>query len=186
MQCDSVPERFAGRQPAGIHAFRPSPLAPAPVPQPLCPILHPCCQPMPPFPLLPPRQGDLHKLQLEGRMPRPDVVVVDPARPGLSPAVISYLRACGCRRLVYVSCNASTQARDIKQLCAATEEGGAAEAAARRGGKERGGGREGGSTGHGSGSSSASGPFRLISMQAVDLYPQTWHVETVAVLDAVQ
>ncbi len=105
-------------------------------------------------------------------MPRPDVVVVDPARPGLSPAVITYLRSCGCRRLVYVSCNASTQARDIKMLCAAGDSEG--EVASRHGGD-----------GSSSGASSAGGPFRLVSMQAVDLYPQTWHVETVAVLDAV-
>ena len=103
-------------------------------------------------------------------MPRPDVVVVDPARPGLSPAVIDYLRACGCRRLVYVSCNASTQARDIKMLCAAAE------------GEDT---RSSGS-GSSSGSSTGEGPFRLVSMQAVDLYPQTWHVETVAVLDVVR
>ena len=111
-------------------------------------------------------------------MPRPDIVVVDPARPGLSPAVVAYLRACGCRRLVYVSCNASTQARDIRLLCAAEEERGGASASAGSGGS---GGREGiaGSIGGGG------GPFRLVSMQAVDLYPQTWHVETVAVLDAV-
>ncbi|PRW45128.1 tRNA (uracil-5-)-methyltransferase-like protein A [Chlorella sorokiniana] len=123
-------------------------------------------------------QGDLHKLQLEGCMPQPDVVVVDPARPGLSPAVIRYLRSCGCRRLVYVSCNASTQARDIKLLCAAGE----GEEVAASGGKA---GNSGGSSSGRSSSGQAGGPFRLVSMQAVDLYPMTWHVETVAVLDAV-
>jgi tRNA/tmRNA/rRNA uracil-C5-methylase (TrmA/RlmC/RlmD family) len=80
-------------------------------------------------------------------------VVADPARPGLSPAVVRYLRACGARRLVYVSCNAATQARDIALLCAGEGENSAA-------------------------------PFRLASVQAVDLYPQTAHVETVAVLEA--
>lgn len=98
-------------------------------------------------------QGDLHRLQLAGRLPRPDVVVVDPARPGLSALVIDYLRGCGARRLVYVSCNAATQARDVRALCSDAEGGGG-------------------------------GPFRLVSVQAVDLYPQTHHVETVAVLDA--
>ena len=118
-------------------------------------------------------------------MPRPEVVVVDPARPGMSPAVIDYLRACGCRRLVYVSCNASTQARDIKMLCAAAEgedtRGGSAQRAGNRFGSQH----DAGSGGSGGGSSTGEGPFRLVSMQAVDLYPQTWHVETVAVLDAV-
>lgn len=110
-------------------------------------------------------QGDLQKLQLEGRLPRPDVVVVDPARPGLSPLVIDYLRRCGARRVVYVSCNAATQARDIRALC--SDDGSAA----------------GGGSGVGAAGSGA--PFHLVSVQAVDLYPQTHHVETVAVLDAV-
>ena len=61
-------------------------------------------------------QGDLGKLQLEGRLPVPDVVVVDPARPGLAPAVIAYLRACGARRIVYVSCHPGTLARDAGLL----------------------------------------------------------------------
>lgn len=113
-------------------------------------------------------QGDLAKLQLEGRLPCPDVVVVDPARPGLSPAVIAYLRSCGARRVVYVSCNASTQARDIKMLCAPPAP-------------------EADSSGEGPGADvgSAQCTYRLVSVQPVDMYPQTWHVETVAVLDAV-
>ena len=32
---------------------------------------------------------------------------------------MSYLRRCGARRVVYVSCNAATQARDLQLLCAA-------------------------------------------------------------------
>lgn len=103
-------------------------------------------------------QGDLQRLQLAGRLPQPDVVVVDPARPGLSPLVIDYLRGCGARRVVYVSCNAATQARDIRALCTSTGGGGSGDGGA---------------------------PFRLVSVQAVDLYPQTHHVETIAVLDAV-
>ncbi|KAL4448305.1 hypothetical protein ABPG75_005524 [Micractinium tetrahymenae] len=127
-------------------------------------------------------QGDLQKLQLAGRLPRPDVVVVDPARPGLPPLVIEYLRGCGARRVVYVSCNAATQARDIRALCSASESGGA-------GGAERSSGRgtgDGDATERGVSSSAtgSGGPFRLVSVQAVDLYPQTHHVETVAVLDA--
>ena len=125
-------------------------------------------------------QGDLGKLQLEGRLPAPDVVVVDPARPGLAPAVIAYLRACGARRIIYVSCNASTQARDIKLLCGGGGDGDRRDSSS-QGGSEAGG--EGGSSG--SGSPAAEGlRYRLASVQACDLYPHTWHVETVAVLDA--
>ena len=131
-------------------------------------------------------QGDLGRLQLEGRLPAPDVVVVDPARPGLAPAVVAYLRACGARRVVYVSCNASTQARDIRLLCGdASRDASGDGSSSSEGGAEAG--SEDSSSGSGSGSSSpaAGGQrYRLASVQACDLYPYTWHVETVAVLDA--
>jgi hypothetical protein len=39
----------------------------------------------------------------------PDVIIVDPARAGLSGAVRSYLVASSARRVVYVSCNPATQ-----------------------------------------------------------------------------
>lgn len=64
-------------------------------------------------------QGDLDCISstLRRQLPPPDVVVVDPARPGLSADVIDYLRVTEARRVVYVSCNPATQARDIAQLC---------------------------------------------------------------------
>lgn len=48
---------------------------------------------------------------------RPQVVVVDPARAGLGAGVVQYLMQCGAQRVVYVSCNAATQARDLQLLC---------------------------------------------------------------------
>ena len=48
---------------------------------------------------------------------QPKVVVVDPARAGLSRGVVQYLLQCGAQRVVYVSCNAATQARDLQLLC---------------------------------------------------------------------
>jgi hypothetical protein len=48
---------------------------------------------------------------------RPQVVVVDPARAGLGAGVLQYLVQCGAQRVVYVSCNAATQARDLQVLC---------------------------------------------------------------------
>jgi tRNA/tmRNA/rRNA uracil-C5-methylase (TrmA/RlmC/RlmD family) len=48
---------------------------------------------------------------------RPSVVVVDPARAGLGQGVVQYLLRCGAKRVVYVSCNAATQARDLQLLC---------------------------------------------------------------------
>ncbi len=75
-----------------------------------------------------------------------DVAVVDPPRAGLGEGVVAALAAGAPRRIVYVSCDPATLARDVKQMRAAG--------------------------------------FRLIRATPVDLFPQTYHVETVAVLDA--
>ena len=45
---------------------------------------------------------------------RPDAVVVDPPRKGLTPEVIECIAAMNPERVVYVSCNVATQARDLK------------------------------------------------------------------------
>jgi len=78
---------------------------------------------------------------LSGRI----AVVVDPPRMGLSQSVLRLLTAPPIKRLVYVSCNPATFARDAAFLC-------------------------------GSG-------FKLSSVQPVDLFPQTSHVELVGLLD---
>ena len=56
----------------------------------------------------------LPKLVNEGL--RPDVIVVDPPRKGLEPVVIEAIAKAGPRRVVYVSCNVATQARDAALL----------------------------------------------------------------------
>lgn len=48
---------------------------------------------------------------------RPDIVVVDPPRAGLHPDLITELRALRPRRIVYVSCNPASLARDAQGLC---------------------------------------------------------------------
>jgi 23S rRNA (uracil1939-C5)-methyltransferase len=46
-----------------------------------------------------------------------DAAVVDPPRPGLGPEVRAWLCSTDVHRLVYVSCNPVTLARDLGQLC---------------------------------------------------------------------
>ena len=48
---------------------------------------------------------------------RPDVIVIDPPRKGVEPPVIDAIAKAGPRRVVYVSCNVATQARDAALLC---------------------------------------------------------------------
>lgn len=74
-----------------------------------------------------------------------DVVVVDPPRAGLSRAAIDAVIATDATRLVYVSCDPATLARDARILCDAG--------------------------------------FRAVRVTPVDLFPQTYHVETVAVFE---
>jgi 23S rRNA (uracil1939-C5)-methyltransferase len=56
---------------------------------------------------------------LYARGVRPDVVVADPPRAGFHPKALRSLATVGARRIVYVSCNPGTLARDLATLCAA-------------------------------------------------------------------
>ncbi len=55
---------------------------------------------------------------LAGRGLRPDVICADPPRKGLSPAVIDAAAGMAPRRIVYVSCDPATLARDLKRFTA--------------------------------------------------------------------
>ena len=48
---------------------------------------------------------------------RPDVIVIDPPRKGVEPAIIDAIAKAAPRTVVYVSCNVATQARDAALLC---------------------------------------------------------------------
>lgn len=85
--------------------------------------------------------------ELVERAGRPDVVVVDPPRAGLSQKVVRRIIEAGPRRIVYVSCNPTTLAPNAAQLTAAG--------------------------------------YRLGAVTPVDMFPQTPHIECVAVLDRV-
>jgi 23S rRNA (uracil1939-C5)-methyltransferase len=74
----------------------------------------------------------------------PDVIVVDPPRKGCDEALLETILAMKPERVVYVSCNPSTLARDLRVL----EDGG----------------------------------YRTVEVQPVDMFPQTVHVESVALL----
>jgi len=76
---------------------------------------------------------------------KPDVVVADPPRAGLHPKLVDEIAELAPKRIVYVSCNPSTQVRDVKLLTASS--------------------------------------YRLMSIQPVDMFPHTPHIENICVLE---
>jgi 23S rRNA (uracil1939-C5)-methyltransferase len=76
---------------------------------------------------------------------KPDVVVVDPPRAGLSQKIVRRLIECEAKKIVYVSCNPTTLAPNAAQL---TEAG-----------------------------------YTLARVRPVDMFPQTPHIECVALLE---
>jgi len=47
---------------------------------------------------------------------RPDVIITDPPRAGMHPDVVKTILRAAPQRIVYVSCNPATQARDLQEL----------------------------------------------------------------------
>lgn len=47
---------------------------------------------------------------------KPDVIITDPPRAGMHPDVVNVILKADAKRIVYVSCNPSTQARDIEMM----------------------------------------------------------------------
>ena len=59
---------------------------------------------------------DLAGMIRSGQIPAPDAVIVDPPRKGLGEPVIAQIKMLGAPKLVYVSCDPATLARDLKML----------------------------------------------------------------------
>lgn len=63
--------------------------------------------------------GDMARVLTEEFLERhgkPDVIITDPPRAGMHPDVTQRIAESGAQRVVYVSCNPATQARDIELL----------------------------------------------------------------------
>lgn len=75
---------------------------------------------------------------------RPDVIITDPPRDGMHAAVVNQILNIAPKRIVYVSCNSATQARDLALM---------------------------------------KNDYKIIKTQAVDMFPQTHHVENVVLLE---
>jgi 23S rRNA (uracil1939-C5)-methyltransferase len=89
-------------------------------------------------------KGDVSTLLPEMQMDGYDTVIFDPPRKGLDTPVLSLLVHSPLKRIIYVSCNPETLARDVQALLPR---------------------------------------WKLRSLQGVDLFPHTRHIECVAVLD---
>ncbi|WP_047419669.1 23S rRNA (uracil(1939)-C(5))-methyltransferase RlmD [Cellulophaga sp. Hel_I_12] len=74
----------------------------------------------------------------------PDIIITDPPRDGMHKDVVEQIIKIAAKKVVYVSCNSATQARDLEML------------------KEM---------------------YRITKTQAVDMFPQTHHVENVVLLE---
>ncbi len=77
-------------------------------------------------------------------LPSLDLVLLDPPRAGLHPKARESLEKLASEHIIYVSCDPSTLARDLKHLCAAG--------------------------------------YKLEDLHLFDMFPQTYHMETVAIL----
>lgn len=60
--------------------------------------------------------GDVGKVLSEAAVLSPDLAIVDPPRPGLDPLAMAALKRLQPQQILYVSCNPTTQAKNIAEL----------------------------------------------------------------------
>jgi 23S rRNA (uracil1939-C5)-methyltransferase len=82
---------------------------------------------------------------------KPDFVVLDPPRSGLGAEAAAKLAELGAAEIVYLSCDPSTLARDLAVLTGSKKSGDVATASTR---------------------------YEIVDMHLFDLFPQTYHIET--------
>ena len=65
-------------------------------------------------------EADLNKsfryIIRDRKIPKPDVIIADPPRSGMNPKTINDITGLSPQKVIYVSCNPSTQSRDMKAL----------------------------------------------------------------------
>ncbi|MCZ6521261.1 MAG: 23S rRNA (uracil-5-)-methyltransferase RumA, partial [Bacteroidetes bacterium] len=59
---------------------------------------------------------DLLHQAVASDQPKPDVIITDPPRVGMHPQVVQHLLTLEGDKIVYISCNPATQARDLALL----------------------------------------------------------------------
>jgi len=74
---------------------------------------------------------------------KPDVMIIDPPRVGMHKDVVGQVLSIAPEKIIYVSCNPATLARDLELLCPR---------------------------------------YDIIEIQPVDMFPHTYHIESIALL----
>ena len=90
--------------------------------------------------------GEVMKRQFAKKSRQADVVILDPPRSGCDRSVLDAVRKIAAKKIIYISCNPATQARDVRYLVEAG--------------------------------------FSLECLQPLDMFPQTGHIEVIALLTA--
>ena len=57
------------------------------------------------------------KAELQNKYAPPDIIILDPPRGGTHPETVKHISALSPQKIVYISCNPSILARDLKVLC---------------------------------------------------------------------